>query len=84
MNSPRRLLSIPEFCDRYSTGRTLTFAEIKARRLAAVKVGRKTLIPEDAAEKWLRSLPAARPVSLHNHPTDKAEKGEQIATGLRR
>jgi hypothetical protein len=63
MNSLKRLLTIPQFCDRYNTGRTTTFGELKALRLKGVKVGRKTMILEDAAEDWLRTLPAARPTA---------------------
>jgi excisionase family DNA binding protein len=58
MNQAERLLTVPQFCGRYNIGRTKTFDEIKKRRLTAVKIGRKTLIPCDAAEEWLRSLPA--------------------------
>jgi excisionase family DNA binding protein len=57
MNQAERLLTVPQFNSRYNVGRTKTFDEIKNRRLKAVKVGRKTLIPTDAAEEWARSLP---------------------------
>lgn len=57
MNHAERLLTVPQFVSRYNVGRTKTFEEIKERRLKAVKVGRRTMIPFDAAEEWLRSLP---------------------------
>ena len=56
----RRALSINEFCDRYSTGRTRAYEEIAAGRLRAVKAGRRTLIPEDSAEAWLAALPDSK------------------------
>jgi excisionase family DNA binding protein len=55
-----RAMSIDVFCDRYGLGRTLAYEEIKAGRLRARKVGRRTLIAEDDAEDWLKSLPPVR------------------------
>jgi excisionase family DNA binding protein len=52
-----RAFSIPEFCRRYGIGRTNAYQEITAGRLRAVKVGRRTLITQVAAEAWLASLP---------------------------
>ena len=40
--------------------RTLIFAEIKARRLTAVKAGRRTLITDGALNAWLAGLPSSR------------------------
>ena len=54
----QRAMSIDEFCQRYSIGRTTTYEEIKQGRLRALKVGKRTLIAEDSAEDWLRRLPA--------------------------
>jgi excisionase family DNA binding protein len=51
--------SIEDFCDRYGIGRTTVYEEIRSGRLKAVKVGRRTLVPEEAGKDWLRSLPAA-------------------------
>lgn len=63
MNSNKRLLTVLQFCDKYNVGRTKAFEEMRLRRLKAVKVGNKTLIPDDAAEEWLHSLPEARRVA---------------------
>jgi excisionase family DNA binding protein len=52
-----RAFSIPEFCRRYGIGRTNAYQEIAAGRLRALKVGRRTLITQDAAESWLAALP---------------------------
>ena len=47
--------SIEEFCNSYSVGKTTAYEEINAGRLHAVKVGRRTLIPEQSAAEWLQS-----------------------------
>jgi excisionase family DNA binding protein len=60
-NSPplanQRALSIPQFCQRYGPGKSTAYQEIQAGRLRARKVGRRTLITLDDAERWLRDLP---------------------------
>jgi excisionase family DNA binding protein len=53
----RRAFPIREFCVRYGIGRTHAYQQIAAGRLRAVKVGRRTLITNDAAEAWLAALP---------------------------
>jgi excisionase family DNA binding protein len=47
--------SIEDFCKSYSVGKTTAYEEINAGRLHAVKVGRRTLIPEQSASEWLHS-----------------------------
>jgi hypothetical protein len=54
----RRAMSVAEFCQRYSTGRTRAYEEIKAGRLRARKCGKRTVISADDAELWLGSLPS--------------------------
>ena len=49
----KRTLSIDVFCDLYSVGRTLAYNEIAAGRLKSFTIGRKRLIPAEAAEAWL-------------------------------
>lgn len=39
------------------TGRTKLYAEIKAGRLKALKLGARTLITAEALSEWLNSLP---------------------------
>ena len=51
--------TIREFCARYAIGRTKAYDEIGAGRLAAVKVGRRTLIGRADAEAWFCALPKA-------------------------
>jgi excisionase family DNA binding protein len=56
--------SIEEFCSSYSVGKTTAYEEINAGRLRAVKVGRRTLIPEQSAAQWLQSqLPVSAPAN---------------------
>lgn len=50
-------LTIAAFCDAYRVGRTFTYLEIKAGRLAAIKAGTKTLILKSEASRWAHSLP---------------------------
>lgn len=56
----KRLLTIREFSQRYGRSRSRTYELIKSGQLVAVKDGRSTLIPSDAAERWARSL---KPIS---------------------
>jgi excisionase family DNA binding protein len=53
----QRAMSIAAFCQRYDTGRTTAYQEIKSGRLRARKLGKRTLITEDDAEDWLQRLP---------------------------
>lgn len=54
----KRALTIDMFCDVYSVGRTLAYAEIAAKRLKSVTIGRKRLIPSEEAEEWFNNLSA--------------------------
>jgi excisionase family DNA binding protein len=54
--SNERAFNIGEFCRRYGIGRTTAYAEVKAGRLALLKVGRRSLVTHDDAERWLREL----------------------------
>jgi len=53
-------LTIKELCDAYRLCREKAYGEIRARRLRAVKLGRKTLILRADAEAWAASLPELR------------------------
>jgi hypothetical protein len=48
---------IRAFCERYDIGRTKVYLEIGAGRLSIKKLGRRTLIPIEAAKRWFESLP---------------------------
>ena len=53
----QRAMSLKQFCERYSIGRTKAYEEINQKRLKARKCGARTIIVEDDAEEWLHSLP---------------------------
>ena len=49
-------MSVDEFCRWARIGRTSAYNEIANGRLRALKVGRRTVIPADAARHWLEAL----------------------------
>jgi hypothetical protein len=57
----KRARTVKQFCADYAVGKTLTYAEIKAGRLRARKVGFRTLILHEDSEAWARSLPEVTP-----------------------
>jgi len=61
--TPPRLtgaLTVNDFCEAYRLCREKAYQEIRAGRLRAVKLGRKTLILHADAEGWAASLPELR------------------------
>jgi hypothetical protein len=50
-------VSLEKFCKDNSVSRATAYREITARRLEARKVGRKTIVTNQAARQWLESLP---------------------------
>jgi excisionase family DNA binding protein len=61
MDEDRRAITITEFAARYSIGRSKIYEEAAAGRIKLRKVGKKTLITVEDAEKWLANLPAVEP-----------------------
>src|SRR3954453_21811485 len=57
---PQELFSVEELRRLTGLGRTTLYAEIKARRLVARKVGRRTVILRADFEKWAAELPLSR------------------------
>jgi hypothetical protein len=53
----RKLIPIREFGDTYGPRRTATYDLIKEGKLEAVKIGSRTLIDVESAERWAASLP---------------------------
>lgn len=53
----RGAVSVKEFCQWASIGRTAAYEEIARGRLRARKAGKRTLIPMSEAQRWLDSLP---------------------------
>ena len=49
--------TIPEARKIMGIGTTRIYEEISAQRLRAKKAGKRTLIPADAIEEWLKNLP---------------------------
>ena len=50
-------LTVAEFCAAYRISRSTFYAEVKAGRLFARKIGNKTIILKSEAERWALSLP---------------------------
>ena len=79
-----RALTIEDVCERYSVGRTTVFAEIKAGRLRAVKLGRSTRIDARDAECWWQSARgASEPVDV-DHRDLWRRVGAVIVEGRKR
>jgi excisionase family DNA binding protein len=55
--------SIQEFCSSYSVSKSTAYKEISAGRLRAVKIGDRTLIPEQSAADWLNALERMPPAA---------------------
>ena len=55
----QRAMSLADFCHRYGIGRTKAYEELKTGRLRGRKCGKRTIIADDDAERWLSSLPSA-------------------------
>jgi len=56
--APDRLAyTMDEFCRAATIGHWLAYTEIAEGRLKVVRVGRRTLVPVDAAKAWLAGLP---------------------------
>ncbi len=49
--------SLKGFCDWADIGPTKAYEEVKAGRLIITKLGKKTLVTAENAQKWLASLP---------------------------
>lgn len=60
--SPEKLtFTMKEASVALGVGKTTLYAAIAEGRLAAVKLGNRTLIPADSLRAWLASLPTVRP-----------------------
>jgi excisionase family DNA binding protein len=55
--SPIRALRVADACRSLSISKSQLYREMAAGRLRAVKCGAITLIPAEAADAWLNSLP---------------------------
>jgi excisionase family DNA binding protein len=52
------LLTIPEACAMIRIGRTKFYQLLNAGEIKAVKIGKKTLVPQSAILQWIEELPA--------------------------
>lgn len=53
-------LTVREFCHRFSISRTTFYEEVKAHRLEIRKIGQKSIVLRDEADRWLAALPSSR------------------------
>lgn len=56
MDTPE-LMTVADFCDRYSIGKTSLYREVNAGRLKLRKFGTATRIARVDAEAWANALP---------------------------
>lgn len=56
-----RALTVKGFLQRYQIKRDCFYGEVKAGRIKLRKVGNRSLIGIDDAERWWESLPTAQP-----------------------
>ena len=56
--------SIKSVAERYSISTQTVYREIKRGRLKAKKLGKRTIITEEAEQAWVDSLPDALPGGL--------------------
>jgi excisionase family DNA binding protein len=57
------LLTIPEACASIRVGRTKFYQLLNAGEIKAVKIGKKTLIPEKSILQWIEDLPSYKPAN---------------------
>jgi excisionase family DNA binding protein len=60
MSDDTAALTIDEFCRAYRVCRETCYREVRAGRLLAKKLGRKTLVLKSDAEAWAAALPELR------------------------
>lgn len=57
----KALYTLEEFSTAFGIGKTKIYALLKSGELSARKIGRRTVIPAEAAQRWAESLPGYRP-----------------------
>ena len=75
-------LSINDFCQRYSIGRTKTYALIGSGVLPIVKIGKKTLIRPSDAEAMLDKLTEKIAAKPHESPDGPIRDNLQACSPL--
>ena len=64
----KRMLTVEEFCRRYSVGKTMAYAEMTAGHLRFCKVGSRRLVRVDDAEAWSISKRQPAPCAPDSGP----------------
>ena len=59
MDTLRKFLSVKDFLQTYGISKTKFYDLKNANQIAVKKIGRKTVIASDEAERWANSLPSA-------------------------
>lgn len=59
--TPRALVSVDGACTTLGCGRTHLYRLMREGKLQAVKLGSRTMVPREALDALIASLPAARP-----------------------
>jgi excisionase family DNA binding protein len=67
----RRALTLFDFCDFYSIGRSTAYTMIKTGKLRSIRVGGRRLIPVDAAEALLKSEEVCWSNARHAEPGER-------------
>jgi hypothetical protein len=52
--------SVRAFCRAFGIGRTLFYSEVKSGRIEVRKLGKRTLILKEAADRWAAALPTSK------------------------
>lgn len=53
-----QLITIRDFCSRYSVGRTKAYELLNEQKVEARKLGNRTLVVRKSAEDWFDGLPS--------------------------
>jgi len=53
--------SVRQFCTMHAIGRTTFYEQVKCGRLSIRKLGKRTLVLREEAERWLEALPCPTP-----------------------
>lgn len=67
----QRLISLNQFCRDYHVSRATVYRKLSTGELRAVKVGARTCVPVEEAERWFTSLATYQPGIMpanSNHP----------------
>ncbi len=68
MSLSKRILTVSEFCHDYGGCRTKFYDLKNNNEIAVKKIGSKTVIPIEEAERWLEALPNANAQAEDPHP----------------